>query len=509
MLPLALARSHSQSRISRSILQASAIAFVLSMKAHPKSVQPQTSERDSIIVCQTSQGYSVRATPLRITRDVVAFEVYNPYSILQLSEVLQEFRIIVNEQLIYVGRATVSSLVNTGSMLVCEATLDDGWLDVDLFGLATEPTKLRADFTYFLKEWERIEIVLPQYKVVLADMQSYFIDLKRWLEQVELGIRSSPSANRAKTELKVVHELAPIILPTIDSLFKRFEEIASEVPEELLPFHRTYAKRQLHPQVLCSPFAYRTYQKPLGYAGDYEMVNMILREPLEGSSIFSKIVNAWFLSQRPAQAHRNRIEYLTQVIVQETRRTACNGHPASIYNLGCGPAGEVQNFLLQEEVSNDSSFVLLDFNDETLQHTKEVLEQLKNRWNRRTKIKLVKKSVHQVLKEETRAGTYEQRYDLIYCAGVFDYVSDRICKRLMNIFYAMLEPGGLLVTTNIDASNPSRNGMEYLLDWHLIHRNSAQLTTLIPDRADPEYTEVKSDETGVNIYLEVRKPHEH
>ena len=114
-------------------------------------------------------------------------------------------------------------------------------------------------------------------------MQNYFVDLKRWLEQVELGIRSSPSADRVeKLSLRSVQELAPTILPTIDSLFTRFEEIADKVPEELLPFHRTYAKRQLHPQLLCSPFAYRTYQNLLGYAGDYEMVNMILREPLEG-----------------------------------------------------------------------------------------------------------------------------------------------------------------------------------------------------------------------------------
>ena len=179
-----------------------------------------------------------------------------------------------------------------------------------------------------------------------------------------------------------------------------------------------------------------------------------------------------------------------------------------IFNLGCGPAGEVQNFLVQDEVCNDTSFVLLDFNDETLLHTKEVLEDLKGKLNRQTKIEVVKKSVHQVLREEIKPGVHQQRYDLIYCAGVFDYLSDRICKRLLDIFYAMLEPGGLLVATNIDASNPSRNGMEYLLDWHLIHRNSTQLSALIPDRAALESVEVKSDETGVNIYIEVRKPHE-
>ena len=478
-----------------------------SMKTSLKSVAPQATERDSIIVCQTSQGYSVRATPLRITRDVVAFEVYNPYSILQLSEVLQEFRIIVNENLIYSGRATVSNLVNTGIMLVCEASLAEGWLDVDLFALVTQPTKLRADFLDFLKEWQRINIILPDYKVILADIQNYFLDLNRWLEQVELGIRSSSSANRKKTEADVIQELAPTILPSIDSLFERFEEIADRVPDDLLPFHRTYAKRQLHPQVLCSPFAYRTYHKPLGYAGDYETVNMILREPLEGGSMFAKTINMWLLKQPSAAAHRNRIKYLTGQLVKETHRVAQQGSIAQIFSIGCGPAGEVKDFLTQEELSNKARFTLLDFNDETLEHTAQVLEEVKRRYRRSTQIEMVKKSVHQILKESGKQPIH-QKYDFIYCAGLFDYLSDRVCKRLMNILYDMLAPCGLLLATNVHASNPNRNSMDFFLEWHLVHRNRVELEHLRPDLAPEGSFREKQEFTGVNIFLEVRKPGE-
>jgi extracellular factor (EF) 3-hydroxypalmitic acid methyl ester biosynthesis protein len=480
---------------------------LITMKTHPRGVAAQKTERDSIIVCRTSQGYEVRATPLRITRHVAVFEVYNPYSIVQLSEVLKEFKIIVNEQLIYSGRATVSNLVNAGTMLVCEAILDEGWLDVDLFSLFTQPKKLRADFTDFFKEWQRIHVVLPQYKIIVADMQNYFMDLKRWLEQVELGVRSVPSHDRQKTEREIVHELAPVILPTIDTLFEKFEEVAGGVPPDLLPPHRSYAKRQLHPQLLCSPFAFRTYQKPLGYAGDYEMVNMILRDPMEGSSLFSKIINSWFLRQRPAEAHRNRIAYLTKLLRTESTRVAKNGRTAKIFNLGCGPAGEVQNFLMHDDVCNHASFELLDFNDETVEHTTRVLEDLKKKLGRGTTIEVVKRSVHQVLKDETKAYGSQKTFDLVYCAGVFDYLSDRICKRLMDIFYEILEPGGVLVVTNVDGSNPSRNGMEYLLDWHLVYRNSMQLRSLIPERACVDHFSVKTDETGINLYVEVRKPH--
>jgi extracellular factor (EF) 3-hydroxypalmitic acid methyl ester biosynthesis protein len=475
------------------------------MTSENKSLGRSTGERDSIIVGRTSQGYEVRATPLRITRHVVAFEVYNPYSILQLSEVLQEFKIIVNDRLIYSGRATVSSLVNTGIVVVCEATLGEGWLDVDLFTI-TAPKKLRADFSDFLKEWERIHSIRPEYKVVLADMQNYFVDLRRWLEQVEFGIRSSPRRDDSQVEREVIQELVPSVLPSIDALFARFEEAADQVLPELLPFHRTYAKRQLHPLVLCSPFAYRTYHKPLGYAGDYEMVNMILRDPLEGSSLFAKSVNLWFLTQAPASAHRNRIKYLTRRLIEETRQRQSRGEPMRIFDLGCGPAWEVQQFLSEDSISNHAGFTLVDFNDETLEHASTVLGKLKCQYNRTAKVELIKKSVHQFLKEEANPAPNRPRYDLIYCAGIFDYLSDRICKRLMNLFYSMLETGGLLIATNVDASNPARNGMEYLLEWHLTYRNAQQLKALVPEHAPRGSAELMSDETGVNRYLEVRKP---
>ena len=91
-----------------------------------------TTGKDTFILCRNSQGTEFRATLLRLTRYSVVFEVYNPYSILQLSEVLNDFRMIMNDRMVYSGRAVVSNLVNTGILLVCECTLDENWLDVDI-----------------------------------------------------------------------------------------------------------------------------------------------------------------------------------------------------------------------------------------------------------------------------------------------------------------------------------------------------------------------------------------
>ncbi|MCL5099382.1 MAG: class I SAM-dependent methyltransferase [Candidatus Omnitrophica bacterium] len=469
---------------------------------------PDSGEKESFIVCRNSQGIEVRATPLRLSRFAAAFEVYNPYSILQLSEVLSDFKIIMNDRMVYSGRGVVSSLVNTGLVLVCEATLDESWLDVDLFAPVNRGDRLQAEFRDFIREWGKIQTVAPEFKVVVADMQSLLVDLKRWMEQVELSIRSQPAGDRIDAEKEVVKNLREPFLPLLSPVFGRFEEICETIVEELRPAHRTYVKRQLHPVVLCAPFCYRAYRKPLGYAGDYEMVNMMLRDPMEGSSLFAKILNLFFLNTPPVTAHRNRISYLTEVLREETTRVANRGRPARIFNLGCGPAQEIQRFLQLGSIADQAEFHLLDFNDETLQFTGQTLEQLKRQLGRATPVRMIKKSVHQILKEASKPNPDMPvgSFDLVYCAGLFDYLSDRICKRLMDIFYELVAPGGLLVATNVDSSNPSRNWMEYVVEWHLVYRDKKLLTSLIPESATPDMVTIKAEALGVNIFVEVRKP---
>jgi len=465
--------------------------------------------RDSFVVFRNSQGSEARGTLLRLTRYVAVFEVYNPYSIVQLSEVLSECRIFMADRLVYSGRAVVSSLVNTGIMLICEAELDESWLEVDIFTPITQPGRLRKEFAEFLKEWNRVHQILPAYKVVVADLQTYFVDLRRWLEQVELGIRSSPTGDRAPMEREVIDDLRDEVLPSIDRLFLRFEEVAYGIASDLQPLHRTYVKRQLHPLVLCAPFAYRTYLKPLGYAGDYEMVNMILRDPHEGSSLFAKMLNVWLLSQPSAQAHRNRVKYLADLLDHEVRRVAADRRSARVLNLGCGPAGEIQSFLAGNEVANHAEFHLLDFNDETIEYTKTALETIRVQHQRSTRLHFEKKSVHQILKESSRRIDLpaKARYDVIYCAGLFDYLSDRVCKRVMDHYYSQLAPGGLLVSTNVDSSNPNRNSMDFILEWHLTYRDQGELAQLAPDGISPADCCVRADPTHVNVFLEVRKPY--
>jgi extracellular factor (EF) 3-hydroxypalmitic acid methyl ester biosynthesis protein len=48
--------------------------------------------------------------------------------------------------------------------------------------------------------------------------------------------------------------------------------------------------------------------------------------------------------------------------------------------------------------------------------------------------------------------------------------------------------------------------MEFILEWHLIYRNPKQIAALIPDAAPSGSFQATTDATGVNVFIEVRKP---
>jgi extracellular factor (EF) 3-hydroxypalmitic acid methyl ester biosynthesis protein len=459
---------------------------------------------DALIVCENSRGVEIHGTLLRLARHEVSFEIYAASENVQLSEVLADFKIIVREQPIYSGRAVITSLVNAGPVLICQANLQDSWLEVDVLNLSRQPGQLPAAFAGLINGWEKIYRIAPEYKVVIADIQSFLFELRHWVQEVETGLSGAGNGSRLEAESGAVAELVKPVTPCLNHLFEKFELASGNILTEMQPAHGIYAKRQLHPLLLCAPFMHRIYRKPLGYAGDYEMVNMMLRDPSEGSSLFAKVLNAWFLSQVPAEAHRNRIKFLSQRLKEETIRVHGLNRSARCYSLGCGPAQEVRDFMEHTDWSNHTEFTLLDFNEETLDYTRQTLEHTRQRRNRATRVQLVKKSVAQVIKAGMRSITAE--YDFVYCAGLFDYLPDRVAHQLMNMFYAMLQPGGLLLVTNVDASNPIRNIMGYIFEWRLIERTAEQMRALIPNHASADDCRITSDPTACNVFLEVRKP---
>ncbi len=366
---------------------------------------PDANATDARITCQDSRGVEIQGTLLRLTRHEAAFEFFSASEIVQMSEVLANFNVLVRDKRVYSGRAVVTALVNTGPVVICQANLQDAWLEEDIADLALQPAQVPSAFSNLIRGWQQVYKIVPEYKVVIADIQSFLFELRHWMEEVELGLANCAGGKRGDAERGLIDGLLKPLTPCLDHLFEKFELAAGNLGAELQATHSLYVKRQLHPLLLCAPFMHRIYRKPLGYAGDYEMVNMILRDPYEGSSLFAKVLNVWMLGQAPAEAHRNRIRFLTGRLVQEAARTRGRGQPLRVYNLGCGPAQECRDFIVQSELSDRAEATLLDFNDETLAYTRRSLDEARLSHCRATRLELVKKSVAQVLK----AGAAQRR----------------------------------------------------------------------------------------------------
>ena len=453
---------------------------------------------------QTAEGVELRARLARLTRHELAFEADNLTATLRTSEVLSNFKITIGNRVIYFGRAVVSNVVNSGESLVCEAKLDDLGPDTAFFlPAADSPADLEQAYDSFLQSWQKNYRISSEFKVLVTDVQSYLTGVRHWLEQLEFGMAAS--GDRQEQERAILDAVAPKIIAAFNGQHERFEEIIYETTPETRGAHQDFARRHWQKLFLCSPFGHRTFHKPIGYAGDYEMMNMIYRNQPEGRSLFEKLIHLLLVSQWPAKSVRNRIAHLRENILNETARAARAGKTARILNVGCGPAREVQDFLKETHLSNKADFMLMDFNEETLLHASQKLVEAKRLYSRHTPIRTQQVSVYELLKRAQRHDNILEKYDLIYCAGLFDYLAPDTSRALIQLWHDSLSPGGLLLVANMTDTKPFRNFIEFILYWQLIYRNSREILSLVPEQCR-EATRVIAEPTSVNLFLHIRKP---
>ncbi|HZL12809.1 MAG TPA: class I SAM-dependent methyltransferase [Verrucomicrobiae bacterium] len=455
------------------------------------------------ITFQTSEGLELRAALTRLTRHAVVFELNDPAATFRASEVLSQFKIISEGRVIYFGRAVVSNLINTGEQIIGEAKLDDLGSDTAFFLPSHESgSDLLASYNYFFQNWQAKYRISAEFKVLVTDVESYLTGVRHWLEQLEFAPR--PSHGRHEAEHAILNQVAPKIITAFNGLHERFEEIICALPPEARGAHQDFVRQHWHKLFLCSPFGHRTYHKPIGYAGDYEMMSMIHRNQPEGRSLYEKLIHLLLVSQWPAQSVRNRAAHLEENIVNETARLTRAKKTARLLNVGCGPAMEIQKFLKRTALSDAADFTLIDFNEETLIHAGNELAEIKREFSRRTEIRTHQISVYELLKS-TRKKTVAKNYDLIYCGGLFDYLAPHTARELIGLWFDELTPGGLMVIANMNDSKPFRNFIEFILDWQLIYRNRAEIFSLVPERCR-ELTRVIAEPTSVNLFLHIRKP---
>lgn len=457
---------------------------------------PQT-QIDPVVSFVNAHGDAARGTIVNLERRALVLEVYNPHSIVQVSEVLSDLTIRLGAAQAYAGKAVVTSLVNTGLTAVVSLRLIDEWRE--LAALHPAPGAVRQAALAFVRDWDERPEIAGNYQIAINEARACLADMARWVEQADLS-ETLPKERDGRLRADVFDELAAPFVARIGRCLDDIDRVAAGVDERCAVAYRAFAQNSLHPLVLRAPFVFRTYTKPLGYAGDYQMVNQLLDDPRQGPNTYFQIVNAAFLATPVAQAHRGRIGRLLAFLCDEADAARAAGRPYRILNLGCGPAIEVQRFLQEYPEPHWLQFELVDFSDATLDWTRSRLAALNAQLPRPATITYVNDSVHRLLKRPLEEGATSGEFDAVYCAGLFDYLPDKVCARLLMYFASRLRRRGRFMVTNVHAHTAGRHALEHILEWYLIYRDEAGMRRLLP--SDAAVVQLAADEHGGYVVAE-------
>ncbi len=341
-----------------------------------------------------------------------------------------------------------------------------------------------------------------EFKAWVADLRSFLIRTREFLDKEEAALAKEDKYSRAEAYRTYIEAAAPYVVQRMDQASRELQNLVQNYDERQHAISQRLFQDQAYSLLAHSPFLRRAAEKPLGYAGDYEMMNMLYRDHAEGNTLFGKILNIYFARVPAAQANINRISFL----VDEMRNfaDAQDSPKLRLASVGCGPSREIHQLLHNNpEIAPRLNITLVDQEERAITYCERVLGPLALRVG--TRVSFVRESVRSLLGKRRLSSTLG-RHDYICSAGLFDYLSDRGFSMLLKSLYDAVSPGGILQIGNVSSENPSRWIMEYYANWVLNHRSKDQLlsfaTSLEPT---PKSVEVKSEGTELNLFLTIRR----
>lgn len=452
------------------------------------------STANELVTFKNSQGQEVRGTILKLSHSIIIFEVYNPYSIVQLSEVLIGLKVVRANKEIYNGDAVVVNIVNTGMVLIVSATLNvRSWKRN--FNLRSK-SDLCEEVSFLVDSYEQEQKIEVDFKLCVLSIKSFLSNIRGWFDRLE------PEFERSNIECNGEFFLNNFtgLFDVLSKLQSNFSLMSSTINKDLIELYRNFVQVNLHPFLLSSPFLNRTFTKPLGFAGDYMMMHMIQRDNAEGESLFARFVNVFACRIPIMYSVNNRTRKLMKLIEEGVAIAEKEGREYHALSIGCGPALEVKRFIENNNPKVKCTFKLLDFNQETLDFASSEARNAVDGKNIEILTQL--DSVHSLLKKSVNKDIEKQRYDIVYCSGLFDYLTDKTCSKLIKMFFEMLKDKGKVFATNMHSKDLDHCSLELLLEWYLIYRDEKDMANFAPKLGKQD---IYTDSTGINLCLEINK----
>ncbi|MCB9871160.1 MAG: class I SAM-dependent methyltransferase [Planctomycetes bacterium] len=242
----------------------------------------------------------------------------------------------------------------------------------------------------------------------------------------------------------------------------------------------------------------RIYRKPRGYAGDYGTIDLMYREVPSGVTQLGLLIDRSMRTQPACRA----VVHRRALLAEEIRTTVADtvGRPARILSLACGPAAELFDVATDPHIRTRVSATCVDIDNQALDHVakRAAHEGLAPCFTRHRG-----NLVHLAL---GRQHLELPPQDLVYSIGLIDYFGDSFVVRLLDWIHEQLATGGRVILGNFHPNNPSRELMEHVLDWHLVHRDEAAMHRLFrASRFGTGCSKIRFEGEGINLFAECRK----
>jgi extracellular factor (EF) 3-hydroxypalmitic acid methyl ester biosynthesis protein len=376
------------------------------------------------------------------------------------------------------------------------------------FEITSEP--LRVEKLSLLPEiWRSIEAAKSgkhRLESLRAEVREPVYHLKSSLERFKAVVdelakeRSFESVQQMHDfESAVIDLVVPELFNFVPGFFKSFHAALAGASMDEIKAAFQFFREETRPLLYRSPFVTRTLEKPLGYAGDFEMMNLIYRNELQGESLFHKCVERFFLLQPEPYAVRNRVEYLLGKIRSTLEKTS---GPVRILSVASGPAMEIQKAVehfRQEELSR-LEVHLLDQDLTSLKHAQRQIRQNERVHGKSVRVDLMHCPIKKVIGQGIPGG---HEYDLIYSAGLFDYFADDVARMAGGALLKALRSESKMVIGNFDLSTPSAFPMSVMWDWNLVYRSREDLERIF--KFPGTSLEVEQEARQINLFCVVTK----
>jgi len=235
--------------------------------------------------------------------------------------------------------------------------------------------------------------------------------------------------------------------------------------------------------------------KPYGYAGDFKIMEDIYRNA-PSTTGFGRLFDNYFQSSAISVAVRNRKEDIKKFIFDFVKKK--EGKHVGVVSLACGPCRELRELLATDRnFFKNVSFDCVDNDSRAIEFSKKLLEKNNN-------IRFFKRNALRIALSKNISKKISQRYDVIYSAGLFDYLNKKISMKLIEALKSLLVAGGKIIIANVTDkySNPSVCFMEWAGDWNLIYRSDNELKDIfIKSGFNKDDIYMKSEHQGIVNYI--------